>query len=414
MIYKHQPNSKSPFPIPKPLAPFFALLLLAFPAYAQTPAAAPELVSHAAVVMDAATGTIVFTKNPDEQIPPASMTKLMTAHLALNEVMAGRACLEEIIMPPRESWAINQPRYSSLMGLAPGQRVSLRELLLGMATFSGNDASTAIALRFAPSETAFVEMMNMEAAAMGLTRTRFVDASGFSRYNMTTPREMAEFSRSYIAAHPESLANFHSVMEFAYPLAEHVAEPFVNNPRTRTQRNRNTLLGRVEGVDGIKTGFIPESGFNISLSAERCGTRFIIVVMGAPSDWGGDRVRDEDGRRLLEWAFQHFKTIRLNIDTPEPARIWKGRDNYVGVAFNAPLEFTSLAVRGEQLRWQIHYEEPLLAPLRAGSHVGTLVLFDSLGELRRIPLVTAGEIERGGLFKRFFDSIRLFFLSLFR
>jgi D-alanyl-D-alanine carboxypeptidase (penicillin-binding protein 5/6) len=173
-------------------------------------------------------------------------------------------------------------------------------------------------------------------------------------------------------------------------------------------------LGRVEGVDGLKTGFIPESGFNISLTAERGGTRFITVIMGAPSGWGGDRVRDDDGERLLNWAFDRFKTKRVDPGALAPARIWKGRDNYVDITINAPLAFTTFVERGELLSWFIHYDVTLLAPLPAGSSVGSLILFDNLGELRRFPLVTAREIERGGFLKRLFDSIRLFFRSHFR
>ena len=153
------------------------LLIFAFPAAAQD-ASPPELISRAAVVMDAVTGTIVYHKNADDEIPPASLTKLMTTHLALREVAAGRASLDEIIIPPRESWAANQPPLSSLMRLANGHSLSLRELLLGMAIFSGNDAATAVALRFAPSVEDFTMMMTQEAAALGLAKTRFVDASG--------------------------------------------------------------------------------------------------------------------------------------------------------------------------------------------------------------------------------------------
>ena len=388
------------------------LVIFIVPVFPQASLYPPEVVSQSAVVMDASTGTIVFSKNPDDEIPPASLTKLMTSHMTLKEIAAGRACLEEIINPPRESWAVNQPPLSSLMSLAPGQQLSLRELLLGMAIFSGNDAATAIALRFAPSVEDFTRMMSKEAESMGLIKTRFVDASGYSNENMTTAREFAEFSRLYVAAHPESLKEFHSVSEFAYPMAENVAERFANNPRTRVQRNRNNLLGRVEGVDGLKTGYIPESGYNIALTAERNGTRFIAVILGAPSDWGGDRIRDADGERLLGWAFERFKTIRLNLTDPEPARIWKGKENYVAIVINEQLDFTALIERGEQLSWRIQYEDPILAPLPAGSHVGNIILFDNLGELRRISLVTAQEAERGGFFKRLFDSIRLFFRSL--
>ena len=390
---------------------FFSLLLFIFalPAAAQAPPESPLVQSRSAVVMDAATGAIVFTQNPDETIPPASLTKLMTKHLVFKELGAGRASLDEIISPPRESWAINQPPRSSLMFLAPGQQLTLKELLLGLSIPSGNDAAVAVALRFAPSVPAFAEMMNREAAAMGLAKTRFVEPSGISGYNTTTAREFANFSRIYLELWPESLRDFHSVREFSYPMAHNVAAPFRENPGTITQRNRNALLGRVEGVDGLRTGFIYESGFNIVLTAQRDGTRFIAVILGAPSGPGGDRVRDEDGERLLEWAFERFRTIRFNPGNLESARIWRGRENYVDIVVDAPLDFTTLAERGNQLRWRIQYNTPLLAPLPAGSPAGTLVIYDNLGELRHIPLVTAREAERGGFFKRLFDSVRLFF-----
>jgi len=368
-----------------------------------------EPVSHSVVVMDAATGTLLYYKNPDDEIPPASLTKLMTMHLAFGEIEAGRASLDEIISPPRQSWAVNQPPLSSVMGLANGQQLSLRDLLLGMAIFSGNDAATAVALRFAPSVDAFVGMMNREAAALGLTKTRFVDASGYSEKNMTTAREYAEFCRIYLEDHPESIRDYHSVITFAYPKAENVAERYRDTPSTRVHRNHNTLLGKVDGVDGLKTGFIFESGYNIALTAERNGTRFIVVILGAPSEWGGDRIRDDDGKKLLEWAFSNYKTIRPDPPALEPVRVWKGKKNYVSIAWDEALEFTAPTERGETLSYKLEFANPLVAPLPAGSRAGNLVISDSMGELRSIPLITADNVDRGGFFKRLFDSIRLFF-----
>jgi D-alanyl-D-alanine carboxypeptidase (penicillin-binding protein 5/6) len=230
---------------------------------------------------------------------------------------------------------------------------------------------------------------------------------------MTTAGEFAEFCRFYIAAYPESLREYHSVREFAYPLAENAAEQYRNNPGTRVHRNHNTLLGTIDGVDGLKTGFIPESGYNIALTAERNGTRFIAVVLGAPSSYGGDRIRDEDGQQLLTWAFECYKTIRPDVGALEPVRVWKGRENYAGIAPDAPLEFTALAERGTHLSWHVEYNDPLMAPLPAGSRIGDLVIYDNFGELRRVSLVTSRDVEEGGFFKRLFDSIRLFLRKTF-
>jgi D-alanyl-D-alanine carboxypeptidase (penicillin-binding protein 5/6) len=372
---------------------------------------APELGSLSAVLIDAATGTLLYYKNPDEEIPPASLTKLMTMHLVLQEAEAGRLPLEKIIRPPRESWYQNQPYRSSLMYLTEGQQLSIRELLLGMAVPSGNDAAAALALQLAPSVADFVELMNQEAARLGLVKTRFTEPSGISEYNMTTAREFAAFCRVYLEKHPYVLADYHSVTRFVYPKPENIAGTGKAEPGTHVHRNTNDLLGTVEGVDGLKTGYIDEAGYNLALTAQREGTRFIAVILGAPARYGGKQIRDEDGRRLLDWAFSHYKTVRPILPGLEPVRIWKGKTNLAELVPAAALEFTSLKERAARLYWKTELVSPLIAPVPAGTPAGDLVLFDDLGELRRVPLVTAADTGQGGFFKRLWDAVQLFFSS---
>jgi D-alanyl-D-alanine carboxypeptidase (penicillin-binding protein 5/6) len=337
----------------------------------------------------------------------------MTIHLALEEIAGGRAAWEEIVPLPRESWAINQPPRSSLMFLAAGQRVSLGELLLGLAIPSGNDAAVAVALRFAPTVEEFAGLMNREARNLGMLRTHFVEPSGISEENITTAREFAYFCGEYIRLHPETLKDLHSVREFAYPKVSNVGEAYRNRPGTIVQYNHNTLLTEgFEGVDGLKTGYIDEAGYNIALTAERRGTRFIAVILGAPAAYRGDRIRDEDGRRLLTWGFEHFQTLRPELGELPPARIWKGKSDYVPVLPGESPVFTAPAERGSSLRWETEIEGPLAAPLPAESPVGSLVLYDERGELRRFSLVSAEAAAEGNFFKRLWDTIRLFFQNL--
>jgi D-alanyl-D-alanine carboxypeptidase (penicillin-binding protein 5/6) len=307
------------------------------------------------------------------------------------------------------------------MFLAAGQRVTIRELILGLAVPSGNDAAVAIALRFAPSVEAFAGKMNGEARLLGLGKTNFVEPSGISEYNFTTAREFALFCREYLRMHPETLAKFHSVPEFAYPKPENVAERYRANPGTIVQRNHNRLLDNgpgntnaVRGVDGLKTGYIDEAGYNIALTAAREGTRLIAVILGAPASYGGERIRDEDGRNLLNWGFDNFRTLRPVLPGLEPLCVWKGKADYVNCAPGETLNFTARADRGAGLRLAAEYTEPLVAPLPPGSRVGTLVISDNFGELRRVPLVTTENVEQGGFFKRLADSARLFFRAGFR
>jgi D-alanyl-D-alanine carboxypeptidase (penicillin-binding protein 5/6) len=205
-----------------------------------------------------------------------------------------------------------------------------------------------------------------------------------------------------------------------------VAEQYRDDPKTIIQSNHNRLLQDTPGVDGLKTGYIDEAGYNIALTAERGGTRLVAVILGAPASFGGDRIRDQDGRALLDWGFRHFKTLRVTLPPLPVPRIWKGdrpvspvlpRDTGAGGILTgeggpeAPglLTFTAYANRGSALRWEWDIPDPLIAPFPAESVLGNLCLYDDTGELRRIALVCPEAIPAGNLWRRIRDSLGLFF-----
>ncbi|MDR2471000.1 MAG: D-alanyl-D-alanine carboxypeptidase [Treponema sp.] len=418
---------------------FLALALLVFPGPGRAgadpltgtdplygAAALPALACRSAALVDGETGTVLFSRSPSLLISPASLTKIMTMHLTLRDIRAGRVSEGDVVALPPEAWAENQPPRSSLMFLDRGQRVTLGEILMGLAVSSGNDAAVAAALHLAPSLESFVAMMNAEAGRLGLASTRFTEPAGISPENTTTAMDLARFCAVYLKEHPGAPARFHSAPSFAYPLAANIP-----NPRTIVQYNRNTLLGRL-GVDGLKTGHITEAGYNIALSARRDDTRLVAVLLGSDNE----DERDRDGEALLRWGFDNFKTLRYTPASLPPVRVWGGRAKYVPVRADtaagagitadtgsaagrgpAPTAgVTALTVpvrRGNGLRQEIILEKELKAPLLAGSPAGTLILRDSMGELARIPLSLEKEAPRGGFFRILFDSIALFFSRLF-
>ncbi|MDR1143248.1 MAG: D-alanyl-D-alanine carboxypeptidase [Spirochaetaceae bacterium] len=387
------------------------LFLLLLPAlYAQSadplyPAALPpDITTPSAVLLDAETGTLLFSRNPSLVISPASLTKLMTIHLALREIKAGRASADDLVDLPPESWAENQPPRSSLMFLGRGQRVTLGELLLGLAVPSGNDAAVAAALHLAPTMEAFVDMMNAEAGRLELASTRFAEPAGISPGNTTTAGDFALFCRTYLLEHPDSIGLLHSVPSFAYPTAANI-----DQPRTILQYNHNTLLGKIAGVNGLKTGHITEAGYNIALSARRETTCLIAVLLGAATV----EERDRDGEILLAWGFDNFKTLYLNARAVPQARIWGGKEKYAALKPGESLTFTVSARRAGVLQQDTEIARDLRAPLRAGAEAGQLIISDSMGELRRIPLVLEKEAPRGNFLRVLLDSIAFFFKRLF-
>lgn len=303
-----------------------------------------------AILIDTLTGSVLYEKDADTEVPPASMTKLVVMYIVFKEIEKGNISLQDIVPLPPESWARNLPSDSSIMFLDQGQTATLQDLLSGLAVASGNDAAIAVAMYISGSVEEFVKRMNREIAALGLTHTHFEEPSGYSEKNMTTPREFAAFCREYITRFPKSLEMFHSQKSFVYPKAENLPSWQKSTPEKYavTLYNTNKLLWNLEGCDGLKTGFIYESGYNLTLTAKRDDTRFLAVMMhgagiGAAQ---GNRYRIEDGTTLMEWSFAHFADYKteekFSFTVPVPGAKTKAvnlvpvtQANYLTVPFIA-------------------------------------------------------------------------------
>ncbi len=266
--------------------------------------------AKSAILVDASNGAVLFQKNSDEVIPPASLTKLFVMYIVFKDAAAGKVNLDDVVPLPEKSWAVNLPRDASLMFLGQGQTVTLRELLKGLAVASGNDAAIAVANYISGSTDAFVDRMNEECALLGLEKTHFVEPSGYDEHNVTTARELAAFCCEYIKNYPQGIEEFHSAPSIKYPLGKNLPswEKDKGDSLAIYQRNTNPLLGVLEGCDGIKTGFIYESGYNLALTAKRGGTRFISVTLrgSGVGSKQGNAGRVHDGEEMMEWAFSNF------------------------------------------------------------------------------------------------------------
>lgn len=227
------------------------------------------------------TGKVLFERNADMSIPPASLTKVMSMFLTLDAVSAKRLRLDEKIRITPAASTVG----GSSMHLRRGERVPVRQLLTGSAVASGNDAITALALRVAGNERQFVRAMNQKAKSLGLKRTEFKNPTGLPAAGQrTTPRDMATLTRAYLRAHPGA-QKYHSTRVFTH--------------RKRQMSNTNALLGSVRGVNGLKTGWTVASGYNLIVTAKRGKTRLLAVVMGGTSR----RARDSMAERLIEAGF---------------------------------------------------------------------------------------------------------------
>ncbi len=361
------------------------------------------------MIVDMARGETLFELNADEPIPPASLTKIMSMMVALEAVEAGRLSLDDRVAITRSD--VTLPYRSSLMYLREGMSVPLDELLRGMAVVSGNDAAFTVARVAAGSSEGFAELMNAEAGRLGLAETRFVEPSGLSEANLTTAREMASLARAYLLRFPWALASYHSRPSLRFPTAD-VMPPGEPEPYPPVVlRATNRLLASYEGCDGLKTGYIDESGYNLVATAERDGTRFIVVTLGGT---GGQVSRERSGRALLDWAFTSWKTVRPGQPEPPSLRVWKGEESRVALRYAEPAVFTVPRDLSEGLSVRLEALPEAEAPVKAGDRLGRVVYLSGDAVVRRIDLVAASDVPVGNLLVRARDSIERAFRRAFK
>ncbi len=379
-----------------------------------------DVKAGSAVLVDASNGCILFEKNADEPIPPASITKLFVMYIVFKEIEAGTLSLDETVAPPENSWTVNMPSDASLMFLGQGQIVTVRELLKGLAVASGNDAALALASKISGSTKAFVERMNYEAQALGLTRTRFVEPSGYSENNMTTARELAEFCRIYINRYPESLKDYHSAKDIRYPLQDNLPswQRSKGDSLAVYQKNTNPLLGLMEGCDGLKTGFIYESGYNLALTAARNGVRFLSITMKGPGTGSkqGNYYRVQDGNTMMEWAFSSFADYCpwKNIAQSYTVAVPGAKGKYVNLipAWNNTvtvphIKGTTALEDAQNITAEVSIPRWIYGGVEQGSIHGQIQY--KLGDtvLETVPLVADRKLLKAGLWGRFWGKLAL-------
>lgn len=354
--------------------------------------APPQLAAKSWILMDANSGHILAEYKPDQRLPPASLTKLMTAFLVERELDRGTISFDDSVSVSEKAWRTG----GSKMFIEVGTQVSVRDLLHGIVIVSGNDASVAMAEHLAGGEVPFADLMNQHAGRLGMNNTHFENATGLPGENhYSSARDMALLAQHIINDYPEHYA-IYSEREFSYGGIQ--------------QPNRNRLLWRDPSVDGLKTGWTSEAGYGLVASAERDDMRLISVVMGTRSE----EARVQETQKLLSYGFRFFETMKLYergavLATP---RIWGGEHNEVRIGVDEQVYMTLPRNRNDELRARLDIKNDITAPVRMGSHIGTLAVV--LGEevVGERQLVALESVEEGGLFKRLMDQVHRFFSTL--
>lgn len=343
-----------------------------------------------AFLMDAETGAVLFAKNADDLMVPASMTKIMTVEVIAEEMRRGRIDADTEFVISEDAWRRGgAPSRGSTMFAELGSAITLWDLLRGIIIHSGNDASIAAAETIAGSEGAFGRMMTQRARELGLTRSFFTNSTGFHDPDqVTTARELALLTRHFIETSPE-IYTLYGEEEFTW-----------NNIR---QRNRNPLLTMGIGADGVKTGFVSESGYGLVGSAVQLDQRLIVVVNGLENA----RDRALAARRLLEWGFRAFepRTLFQADEEVGSARVFGGEINYVPLV--ASRDVRVLLPRGtdERISARIVYRGPLEVPVRAGEEVAVLRVMRGDTLALEMPLLAAQDVGEGTLTQRALDAL---------
>lgn len=376
----------------KLIAAFAASLLAISAAVAQT-LPPPTIAARSWLLLDATSGQVIASQDPNARIEPASLTKIMTAYVTFGALREKKLTIGQMINVSPKAWKVDAS--SSKMFIDPATPVSVDDLLHGLMVQSGNDAAVALAEAVAGDETAFVFLMNKEAQRMGMKNTKFGNPHGLpSADNFSTAHDLSILAARVILDFPE-FYKIDSVKSFTY--------------NKITQPNRNRLLWLDPTVDGMKTGHTEGSGYGMIASARRPNgglqRRLISVVLGTNSD----QTRTQESQKLLNWGFQNFDTVKLYskgqvIQSPE---VWKGSASNVKIGFTSDVVVTVPKGVAGKMKPVLERKDPLVAPLALNSRVGTLKMMVDGKPLLQLPVVALEEVGQASIFGRAWDSMRL-------
>ena len=363
---------------------FLAFLAVSL-VFSWAPARAIETIARQAILMDTTTGEVLFEKNADQLMAPASMSKMMTTYLIFERLRDGQLSLDDTFSVSETAWRKGGAKSgSSTMFLEPGTRVRVEDLIRGIIVQSGNDASIVIAEELAGSEEAFALEMNRRARELGLRDSTFKNATGWpDPGHVTTARDLAILAIRTIEDFPE-FYHYYAEKEFTY-----------NGIR---QINRNPLIYKDIGVDGLKTGHTVDSGYGLAASAKRGDRRLILVVNGLLSR----KARGREPERLLEWGFREFNNYTLFKagDLVTEADVWLGRKAAVPLLIERDLVITLARKARLGMKVTVEYEGPIPAPVAKGDRLAKLVVTAPEREPLEVPLVAGADVERLSLFGR--------------
>jgi D-alanyl-D-alanine carboxypeptidase (penicillin-binding protein 5/6) len=348
----------------------------------------PSIAGRSWIVGDMASGQVLTAQKADERIEPASLTKIMTGYVVYRALREKKLTLEQQVNVSERAWRAPGSR----MFIQPRRAVSVDDLIRGMVVQSGNDACIALAEAVAGSEEVFVQMMNREAARLGMKNTSFRNSTGLpDPQHYTTASDLYLLTTALIRDFPDEYAQYYAQKEFRY-----------NNI---TQPNRNRLLWLDPSVDGVKTGHTEAAGYCLIASSNRGGRRLVSVLMGSTSE----STRAQESQKLLNWGFQFFDSVKLHPanQSVKAIEVWKVAGEEVKSGFRSDIIVTVPKGEAEKLKAELLTQRPLVAPVAQGQRVGTLrVTFDGkpLGEY---PLVALENVAVAGIFGRAWDTLRL-------
>ena len=344
----------------------------------QTTSGSLQCDAQSAVLMDGLTGQILYEQKPNLRIPPASFVKVMTLYVVLDAIRAGQIKMDDMVTVSEKAWKRTYKSNSSTMFLKVGERVKVDDLLKGVAIASGNDACIALAEHLSGSEEAFVSKMNEKAKLLGLKDSQFRNPDGMPAADQfTTAADMATLAKRYIEDHPEALV-YHSTVEFEYNGIH--------------QENRNTLLRKNIGVDGLKTGHVQEAGYHLTATAKRDGQRMIAVVMGCDKM----RKRGPEAQKLLEYGFKNFSTVEAVKKGASfgPVKVRRGKLNQVALVA-AEAGWVTVGKGKENSVSAVPQLPPfVVAPVRKGQAIAKVLVQNEGKVTKEINLLASSDVEK--------------------